>query len=188
MCKMGNQIKFTSADCGKGDINTHISPLFFFLHYHQARARARYIVSETTGKTLIALKILLHCLRDLILQHLKFNSSLWCCGGQVFLASDFQLSSHYRGEKKPLSWFERKREENRKVLLWIQGRGNWEQEEERGPRQSCLRASQTFIDLTNWLLWSHWLCLPSMSHQELPQLVLTYAPLLPLPAPWCLVP
>lgn len=59
-------------------------------------------MSETTGETLIALKILLHCLSDIILQHLKFNSSLCCYGEKVFLASDSQLSFHYLGEKKKL--------------------------------------------------------------------------------------
>lgn len=52
-----------------------------------------------------------------------------------------------------MTWFERKREEIRKVLSALKpGVRNWEQEEERGQKQSSLEIHETFTDFIDLLL------------------------------------
>lgn len=135
-------------------------------------------MSGTAGDPPNALNILLHYLRDLSLQHLRFNSSLCCCREQGSLASDYQRLSHFLGAIK-LCWIERKREENTKGLSTEQpGVRNLGVGREERAKTVAWRSRKTFIDFPVASL-APLTDSPSMGHHKLLHLFPPHAPLLP---------
>lgn len=92
----------------------YVSSGFFFLHSHQVQAA--YIVSETAGEILKALKILLPPPGDLSLQCLKSNSHFCSCRREKLLIQRLSVIILLPWGDQTPSWFERKRVENQKVL------------------------------------------------------------------------